>query len=115
MNTKLEEISNNVLVIALPVAIAGALFKMMHFNGSNILLLVGLGSIVMASAIKYFFLKTIDGFVTGAAIVLGCLAVLFKLLHWPNSELLIKLAIAGGIVYGINTLKGIFFPVKEEE
>ncbi len=58
MNTKLEKISSDVLVISLPIAIAGAVFKIMHFNGSNILLLVGLGSTAIGAAIKYFFQKT---------------------------------------------------------
>jgi hypothetical protein len=33
-------------------------------------------------------------------------------MRWPNSELLIKIAIGMAVVWGVKTL---FFPVKEKE
>ena len=98
-------------MFALPIAILGSVFKTMHYAHSNQLLIVGLSSIAIASFLKYALEKTLDGYITGAALALGCIAVMFKLEHWPQADLLIKLAIFAGLVWGIR----IFFPGNKSD
>ena len=112
MNSTLAKLGNRVLLFSLPVAILGSLFRLMHYPYGNQMLLVGLSSVALGALLRYFSEKTIDGYLTGAAAFAGCIAVLFKLMRWPNSELLIKIAIGMAVVWGVKTL---FFPVKEKE
>ena len=112
MNSVIGKLGNKMLLFSLPVAILGASFRLMHFPYGNMLLLVGLSSVIVGAALKYFSENNIDSYLTGAAIAAGCIAVLFKLMHWPNSELLIKIAVTIAIVCGAKTL---FFPYKENE
>ena len=112
MNSEFSKLGNRALLCSLPVAIVGALFRLMHYPYGNQLLLIGLSSVIIGAMLKYFVEKTIDSYLTGAAISAGCIAVLFKLMHWPNSELLIKIAIGVAIIWGAKTL---FFPDKEKQ
>ena len=99
----IEKIANRALIMALPVAIAGAVFKLMHWNGANILLLVGLSSVAVASLMKYAAQNTLDGVIFGLAIFLGCIGVLFKLMHWPFGNWMIDAAVVSGIIWGIRS------------
>ena len=55
------------LLCSLPVAILGAVFRLMHYPYANQLLIVGLGSVAFGAVIRYFSEKTIDGVLTGLA------------------------------------------------
>jgi hypothetical protein len=101
----LEQIANRALILALPVAIAGAGLKLMHWNGANILLLVGLSSVALASLLKYAAQDTLDGVLFGLAIFLACIGVLFKLMHWPYGSWIIDAAVVAGIIWGIRSFR----------
>ena len=109
MNPQVNKLCDRVLLFALPVAILGSVFKTMHYPHSNQMLIAGLSSIAIASFLKYALEKTLDGYITGSAIALGCIAVLFKLEHWAQADLLIKLAVCAALVWGIR----IFFPANK--
>ena len=71
-------------------------FKMMHWPGASILLILGVGFL----AIYFLLTKKIKdgpklvGYIIGFAIATGFLGVLFKFQHWPG----------GSILYWINTI-----------
>ncbi len=100
----MEKIINTAQTLALPVAIGGALFKIMHWPGANVLLIVGLSSVAITSFLKYTADKTIDGYLLGGSIALAAIGVLNKLMHWEYSEQMIGLAIAGAVIYGIRVV-----------
>jgi hypothetical protein len=79
---QLAKLGNQCLTYSLPVAILGAFFRLMHFNGANYMLTVGLSSVALGALLKYWSEKTLEGFLTGAGIATVCMAVLFKLMHW---------------------------------
>jgi len=110
MESELQKLGNRVLLYSLPVAILGAAFKLMHFPYSNQLLIVGLSSVALGAVLKYFPEKKPDAYLTGSAIFTGCMAVLFTLMHWPNSTWLKEVAIVVAAIWGVKTL---FFPDKE--
>ena len=110
MQPQIEKLIDRALLIALPVAILGSVFKTMHYPYANQMLIVGLGSVALAGFLKYALEKTLDGYITGAAISLGCIAVLFKLMHWGQADILAKLALGAAAIWGIR----IFFPGKKE-
>lgn len=110
MESEFQKMGSRVLLYSLPVAILGAAFKLMHFHAANQLLIVGLGSVALGALFKYFPEKKPDAYLTGSFVFTGCIAGLFKLMHWPYSEIVIDIAIVVGIIWGAKTL---FFPDKE--
>jgi hypothetical protein len=111
VNEHAKKLLDNVLLASLGIAIVASVLKIMHLPGANQLLIVGLSTVGFAALIKYFSEKTLDGYITGAAIWLATTAVLFKLMHWQGADILIKLAVAAGIIRGIR----IFFFGKKAD
>ncbi|MDB5283069.1 MAG: hypothetical protein JWO06_2144 [Bacteroidota bacterium] len=101
-----EKTINFMLTCGLAVAIAGALFKLMHWHSANQMLLSGMGSVAVAAAFKGILEGTLESIVTGCAIAVGVIAVLFRLMHWPGADMLLIVAIAGAIVWALVILKG---------
>ena len=102
----MKKVANILLMFSLPVAIAGALFRTMHWTGGNILLVNGLPMVAIASLLKYAADKTLEGYVLGFTVAVACIGVLFKLEHWPNSEWIIRIAIGGAIVWVALSFRG---------
>jgi hypothetical protein len=109
MKTGIAKLANNLLLVSLPVAIMGALFKILHWPYANQLLIVGIGSVALGSFLKYALEKTFDSYITGATIAIGSIAALFKIMHWPGYSMLSYIAFAGVIILGIRT----FLPGKK--
>ncbi|TAL59370.1 MAG: hypothetical protein EPN85_09475 [Bacteroidetes bacterium] len=75
----------------------GSFFKIMHWPGANILLLLGIAVASMVFLPLYFILKTKetnskrDKIILGVGVVFGMLvsiSTLFKVLHWPHSNIM---------------------------
>ena len=98
--SQLEKAANQGLTIALPIAILGAVFRLAHFPFANQLLVIGLASVAFWALFKYALEQTLEGYATGLAIAIGCIAMLFKLEHWANADLLLKCAIGAGVILG---------------
>jgi len=94
---KMKKVTSIIGIISAVFVIAGVLFKINHFPGASVLLVLGIGFI---SAIVFPLmaitelhkgnsqtqkLSIISGYTS--AFVLG-LATLFKIMHWPGSSLL---------------------------
>lgn len=95
-----------VLPIAMVVALAGFLFKIMHWPGANIMLICGLLTVGIAAAIRLGSEEGITSKVSATAALLLAVGVLFKMLHWQYGQEIVLLALAlGFIVLVIYTVK----------
>ena len=102
----LEKAANQGLSIALPIAIIGAGFRLAHWPFANQFLIIGLSSVAIWGFVKYALEKTIEGYAMGSLIAIGCIAMLFKLMHWPNTDLIVKGAIGAAVILGAVILFG---------
>ena len=112
---KLTKVLDTALLYGLIAAAIGAVLRLQHLHWNKQFLIVGLGTIINVVMIRAFYTKTLDAYITGVAIALACLAILFKLNHFQGADTLIYLAVASAIVYALNMAKNVFFPVKERE
>lgn len=92
---KLMYITGTIASISL---IVGALFKLMHWPGANMMLLLGTLSLTFFFSPFFFYIYfkeqtekkgkaiAIFGFLTG---IFLCLGAIFKLLHWPGASFMI--------------------------
>ncbi len=87
------------LTYSLIVSIIAAVFKLMHWQGANILLLTGLSSLAVAAFIQGMLEKNLRSGLRGAVIAAISISILFKLMHWPNGELMTRVSLAVGIVW----------------
>jgi hypothetical protein len=87
---------NTMLMLSLAVCIIAALLKLMHIQGSNLLLLASLPAVAICAFAKNAIGGTLKGVLTGTAIAWACVAVLFKLMKWPNGDVIFKSAFVIG-------------------
>ncbi|MBA3706317.1 MAG: hypothetical protein H0W84_10610, partial [Bacteroidetes bacterium] len=82
-------------VISVIALIAGSFFKIMHWPGASILLVLGIGGISLIFLPLMFLLKTKDSnskrdkLIVAISSVIGillCLATLFSVMHWPGAR-----------------------------
>ncbi len=106
----MQNITGRFLTLALFVSIAASVFKLMHWTGGNLLLLAGLPSLAVASVILGVTEKSTYSITRGLVIAFACIAVLFKLMHWPDGGLLLKVAIAAGLTWAVY----FYFIAKED-
>jgi len=90
MKTKLPTIAFIVLAI-------GAFFKMEHWPGANILLLLS-GLLIMISTMIEFTQLEKDSKTRGLQIVVGVMVIacvlgaIFKIFHWPGANFIVRVA-----------------------
>ncbi len=109
-----------VQLIALAIALFGGLFKLMHWPGANILLLVGLSSLALYYIIMGFVSSAeaqngkerLLGYGRNFAIAVLLMGGLFKLMHWPGANLMI---IDGAVGLGIALLFQAFSSSEKRE
>ena len=111
MKLNIGKLGSNISFVALAISIMGSLCKMLHFSWADYLLIGGLSLLAVGALIKNLSEKTLDGFITGVTIAVWCVAVLFKLMHWPYSALLIQVGFVLLAVWGIR----FFMSHKDEE
>ena len=99
-------------IIASALAIGGVLFKMMHWPGAEVMLVLGVSllSVVVLPLMGLIEFKqsnvlrsqytALIGYISGATLFLG---TLFRIMHWPGSSVL--------IVSGFVVLTFIFIPL----
>ncbi len=90
MKTKLPTIAFSAFAL-------GTFFKMEHWPGANILLLLSALLIISSTSIEFTQLekdRKIRGLQYGVAImIIACsIAAIFKIFHWPNSDFLVNIA-----------------------
>jgi hypothetical protein len=83
--------------IAFSVFALGTFFKMEHWPGANILLLLSALLIISSTSIEFTQLekdRKIRGLQYGVAImIIACsIAAIFKIFHWPGSDFLVNIA-----------------------
>lgn len=103
--------------LAIAVAVLGALFKIMHWPGANIMLIVGLGSVSLCHLYFAALNQLTDGYnwqnyVKHYAVAMLLTGYLFKLMHWPGSNIML---IAGGFAFVASFVTGVFSQRNEEE
>ncbi|MFN8286333.1 MAG: hypothetical protein U0V74_06250 [Chitinophagales bacterium] len=94
----MKETLVRVIPVAMVVAIMGALFKIMHWPGANILLLIGLLSVGLLAAIRLGLEGGITSKLSGVAALLLAIGVLFKMLHWPYGQEMVIIALGLGFI-----------------
>jgi len=98
--------TKSIKISALATAILiliGTFFKISHWPGANVILTVGLaaGIFTFVMMISRFSGKLATGFgqfngiFASLAVIIGLLAFIFKLLHWPGAGILIWIADIG--------------------
>lgn len=102
IQTKLKTMNKTLRVSGILSALlifTGTLFKIMHWPGASLLLLIGMVAMAMLFLPLYFIIRhqtagesnrnvvlSISGALTGVCIVCG---ILFKFFHWPGANVLI--------------------------
>lgn len=111
-------IYNGVIGIAIGLFIIGTIFKAMHWPNGNDLIIIALAAIVNVYFLKFWFKKDKQplDYAKVALIGLGCLTIIFGILHWPGKILLqlltgftfIAFVFLGGSrsLFGITVLEG---------
>jgi len=83
--------------ISVAMLIAGSLFKILHWPGAGMMLVLGIGILSLIFLPLMFILRareaptSRDKLVTGLGTLVGillCLSTLFKLMHWPGASIL---------------------------
>ncbi len=100
---KMRKIMNILGVIGSAMLLLGSVFKLQHWPGGGILLVLG-GAILTLGYLPFMFsfslrqtdkligkIRNTVGYVTSTAIIVG---IIFKLQHWPGARMLL----IGGIV-----------------
>lgn len=82
------------LTFAAIVTLVGLVFKILHWPGANILLIAGLGSITMAGFLRLSQEEGVSAKIGAVAAGLLPAGILFKLMRWPNGQLMIYIALA---------------------
>lgn len=114
-DTRISKTLDTALLYSLPVTILGAAMRLKHIHGANQLLMVGLSTVALVALFKFWLKKTFEGYAAGTAIFFGCLAVLFKLMHFQGTELLAGITVVAGIFYAGAMAKNAFAPMQNKE
>lgn len=98
----MKELVTRALTIALAVSIIGALFKLMHWPGANIMLIAGLGSVAICGIINALNEPENSARLIGIATCFIALGFLFVLMHWYGiaGKVMIAIALVAGIGSG---------------
>lgn len=92
-------------------ALIGMLFKILHWPGGSFLLILSLGTIAnlfLIRATKADGISVKAGELAGAFISVG---LLFKIMHWPNAQQLLYMALGLGL---LSLAINVFGKKKEE-
>lgn len=109
---------NFVLMVSLFIAVVGGGFKLMHWPGANLLLIVGLGSLGMCHFLQAFertstnpktiYLNYARNF--GMAVLL--FGILFYLMRWKGDRIMLYMGVASVV---LSFLFQTMSPGSEEE
>lgn len=102
----------------------GSIFKIMHWPGAGILLVLGISSFSLLFLPILFLLKSKElksgneKFILGLGVAMGallCMASLFKVMHWPGANVMwmVALAISTLLLLPMYFLNGISNPEKK--
>lgn len=91
--------------------IIGGLFKLMHWQGANQFLIVGVGTLVIVNLLLGFTHESEDrtdvwlnyGKHFSTAILL--MGGLFHVMHWPNGDVMLQ---AGGLALAVSLVAALF-------
>ncbi len=90
----------NAELIAVIPAVAGSVFKLLHWPGANILLIVGLCALAFLQLIKAQRPETenrkkvMQHYAKHLTLAVLLIGILFYLMHWPSGKLLLQIGIA---------------------
>ncbi|MGE0635898.1 MAG: hypothetical protein AB7G44_10135 [Bacteroidia bacterium] len=92
-----QNISNNTEKAVIGIALVGTLFKLQHWPGASILLVVGLSSLAMLYfPLGFYFLtnksEKIVATVSGMFLSFVPLGIMFKVQHWPGASAMLTIA-----------------------
>ena len=100
-----QNISNNTEKAVIGIALVGTFFKLQHWPGASILLVIGLSSLAMLYfPLGFYFLtdksEKIAAVVSGLFLSLVPLGIMFKVQHWPGASAMLTAAmITAPLVY----------------
>lgn len=92
-----QNITNNTEKAAIGIALLGTLFKLQHWPGASILLVIGLSTLAMLYFPMGFYFLTnqsekIAAAVSGMFLSFVPLGILFKVQHWPGASVILTVA-----------------------
>lgn len=110
--------SKSISIAIWGIVLTGIVFKLLHWPGANMMLIVGAGSLAIDYLISAFWnnyvnvssANRVKAYLQGVAKAVVVLGVLFKVMHWPNSQ---EILIAGLSISAISLLTS-FFDKSEE-
>jgi hypothetical protein len=88
---------NLILFVAMGIAVAGLIFKLLHWPGANLLLIAGFGSMAVYGAVKTASEQSLSSRLGSAAITFLALGFLFKMMHWPYAQIMLGIALIAGL------------------
>lgn len=92
-----QNISNNTEKAVIGIALVGTLFKLQHWPGASILLVIGLSSLAtLYFPMGFYFLtnksEKIAAAVSGLFLSLVPIGIMFKVQHWPGASVMLSAA-----------------------
>lgn len=92
-----QNITNNTEKAAIGIALVGTLFKLQHWPGASILLVIGLsGLAIHYFPLGFYFLTNKSEKAVAAAsgffLSFAPLGILFKVQHWPGASVMLTVA-----------------------
>jgi hypothetical protein len=92
-----QNINNNAEKAAIGIALVGTFFKLQHWPGASIMLVIGLSTLAMLYFPMGFYFLTnksekIAAAVSGLFLSLVPLGIMFKVQHWPGASAMLTAA-----------------------
>ncbi|MCX6199616.1 MAG: hypothetical protein NTY88_10425 [Bacteroidetes bacterium] len=97
----MKNILEKARIAALVISLIGGAFKLLHWPGANITLVVGLGSLSLCHLLRIFFVEALNRkqklihYFSNLGIACLVMGVLFTLMHWPSSRFMVTAGIIG--------------------
>src|SRR6056297_1222131 len=86
-----KDIISTLSLILIIIGLLGAIFKLVHWPGASILLVIGGGGLAVLLMIWFFIGKSTDfKYLLALYFVVMLLGILFKLMHWPGANMLLR-------------------------
>lgn len=97
----MKSILEKARIAALVISLIGGVFKLLHWPGANITLVVGLGTLSLCHLLRTPFVAGLNRkqklihYFSNLGIACLVIGVLFTLMHWPSSRLMVTAGIIG--------------------
>jgi hypothetical protein len=94
----MKKVIENVLIMSLGIAIVGMLLKFFHFEGANLLLMAGLGTVSLVGLAKIITEPELVDRLLGVIMTVLALGFLYKMMHYRGASIMLGLALGAGLI-----------------